>query len=77
MQVKIIEEKENPFFKRKEYLISLKHEKEATPSRNQLMEELKKIFKVDEKQIEIDYILGKKGISESIAKVKIYSSEKK
>ena len=71
MKIEVIEEKENPFFKRKEYKLLIKHENEATPSKNQLTEELKKMFGIDESKIKIEYIIGKKGISESIAKVKI------
>jgi ribosomal protein S24E len=75
MKIEIIEEKENPFFKRKEYKLLLRHENEATPSKNQLIEELKNMFGVDESKIKVDYIFGKKGVSESIAKVKVSKNE--
>ena len=73
MELKILEEKENPFFERKEFLILVKHENEATPSRESLAEEIEKMLKIKKEQIEIDYIRTKSGMSESLAKVKVYS----
>lgn len=71
VDVKMIEEKENPFFERKELKIELKHPGESTPKKQDVIKELASRFKVDEKSVEIDYIFTKKGVAESVAKVKI------
>ncbi len=71
MQVTVIEEKENPFFKRKELTLLLKHDASATPSKEELVKMLAASNGVDESQVVIDYIFTRKGISESLAKVKI------
>lgn len=71
MDITIQEEKENPFFKRKELSLLLKHPKSATPTKALLIKELASMYKADESQVVVDYIFTKKGISESFAKVKI------
>jgi small subunit ribosomal protein S24e len=76
MEIEIIEERENPFFERKDYTFLLKHEGKPTPSKKELVEKLKEKLGVEEGQIEIDYIFTKKGKSESTAKVRIYSKPK-
>lgn len=67
----IVEERENPFFKRKELIVLLKHDAESTPSKAEVVREVAAANKVDESQVVIDYIFTKKGISESLARVKI------
>lgn len=76
MEIEIIEERENPFFERKDCTLLLKHEGKSTPSKKELIEKLKEKFGAEEGQIEVDYIFTKKGKSESTAKVKIYSKPK-
>ncbi|MEM5802221.1 MAG: hypothetical protein QXQ18_02445 [Candidatus Aenigmatarchaeota archaeon] len=71
MEIIIIKEKNNTFFKRKELTLVLKHPAEATPSKAELTKVLAERHNVDISQIKIDYIFTKKGISESLAKVKI------
>ena len=71
MQMSVIEEKENPFFKRKEMLVLLKHGESSTPSKAEVVKTLASSNGVDESQVVIDYISTKKGICESLAKVKI------
>lgn len=71
MQIIVVDEKENPFFKRKEFVLLLKHDATSTPSKAELVKELATTNKVDESQVVIDYVFTKKGISESMAKVKI------
>ncbi len=73
MEMKIIEEKENPFFKRKEIKVELNHASSATPSKQELMKEIASKFSAAEDCIVIDYILSKKGKNEAVAKVKVYS----
>lgn len=77
MEVKILEEKENPFFKRKELKIQIKHENSATPSKAELAKQLAEKNSVDVSQVVIDYIFTKKGLAESFAKVKILKEKQK
>lgn len=71
MEIEVIEEKENPFLKRKELKLKLKHQNAPTPKKQDLIKELASRYSVQENQIFIDYIFTKKGLQESLAKVKI------
>lgn len=77
MEIEILEEKENPFLKRKELKLVLKHENAPTPSKQELKKELMSKFSVSENQVQIDYIFTKKGLCESLAKVKILEKGEK
>jgi len=71
MEIEILEEKENPFFERKEVKVNIKHLDAPTPSKEELKKELASKFSVDASLIQIDYIFTKKGVAESFAKVKV------
>ena len=77
MDFDILEEKENPFFGRKELKINIKHPNLATPPKQNLLKELASKYSVPEENIIIDYIFSKKGLNESTAKVKIYKEKPK
>ena len=77
MNIKVIEEKENPFFERKELTLELTHEGAATPPKDRLLEEMSSKYKVEKDFILIDYIFSKKGVNKSIAKVKVYKKKPK
>jgi len=77
MEIIVVEEKNNPFFKRKELTLVLKHPTLSTPSKTELEKILAETHKVDTSQVKIDYIFTKKGISESLAKVKILEEKPK
>ncbi len=77
MEISIIEEKENPFFKRKELIALIKHTAAATPSKSELVKNLATMNSVDESQVVIDYVFTKSGASESLAKIKILSEKPK
>jgi len=77
MEIFVESEKENPFFPRKELKIILKHPSAATPSKSELKKELASRYGCDESQIIIDYIFTKKGVCESLAKVKILKEKPK
>ena len=72
MEIKIVEEKENPFLERKELKIKIIHKGEATPSKASVEEIISKRFGVDVSHIIIDYIFTETGKAESLAKVKVY-----
>lgn len=77
MDIAIKEEKENPFLKRKDLKLEIKHLGSATPSKKELLKELAEKFSVSEDQVVIDYILTKKGISDSVIKAKILAEKPK
>jgi len=77
MKIKIVEEKETQFFKRKDLGIEVNHESAATPSKAGLAKELAAKCNVDEAQVVIDYIFTMKGLSKTIAKVKILKEKPK
>jgi len=71
MEIKIVKEKDNPFFKRKDLKVEVVHTGAPTPKTDDLEKELAKMYKVDESQVSVDYLLTKRGIGESTARVKI------
>jgi len=77
MEMKIITEKENPFLKRKEIVMELKHPDSPTPKKVDLVKTIASNNSVDESQVIVDYILTKKGISESVVKLKILKEKPK
>ena len=77
MKIKIVEEKENPFFKRKDLRVEVNHESAPTPSKAELSKELASKYNVDEAQVVIDYIFTMKGLSKTTAKVKILKEKPK
>lgn len=75
MEIKIAKEMDNPFFKRKDLQVEIVHMGAPTPKTDDLKKELAKMYKVDEAQVSVDYILTKRGIGESTARVKILSEK--
>jgi ribosomal protein S24E len=71
MEIKIVKEKENPFFKRKDLVLDLVHRGQATPKIDDVKKELAERYKVDASQVVVEYIMTKSGLNESSAKVKI------
>jgi len=76
MEITVTEEKENPFLKRKELKLRLKHLSSATPAKADIVKELAAKYSVADDQIVINYVYSVKGLSESIAKVKILQGAK-
>lgn len=71
MEIRILEEKDNKILKRKELLLEILHENRATPSREELSNEISKIINTPKEKITIDYILSKRGEQKAKAKIKI------
>lgn len=71
MEINIIEEKENPFFKRKDVKMRIKHLASGTPSKADITKEMASKYNVDESQFQIDYVFSQKGIGESFVKCKV------
>jgi len=75
MEIKITKKIDNPFFKRKDLRIDIIHKGAPTPRTDDLKKELGKMYKVDDSQVSVEYILTKRGIGESIAKVRILNEK--
>ena len=71
MEISVIEEKENPFFKRKDLKIRIKHPASPTPSKAEISKELASKYQVDQSQVQIDYIFSQRGLGESFMSCKI------
>jgi ribosomal protein S24E len=71
MQLKVVKERKNPFFKRLDLKLTLVHPGEATPSHQELTKKLASQYKVDPSQVVIDYIFSEKGAARSFAKVRL------
>lgn len=77
MDLNILEERENVLLARKELRLNIKHPSSATPKKQELLKELSEKYSVPEDHIIIDFIFSKKGMNESVAKVKIYKEKPK
>jgi len=77
MDIKILEEKDNKLLERKELKFCVKHEKAATPKKQDLIKELAAKYSVEEDHVVIDYVFTKKGMSLSDVKAKIYKEKPK
>ena len=75
MEITVIEEKENPFFKRKDLKIRVKHLGASTPSKAEIAKELASKYTVDESQVQIDYIFSQRGLGESFVSCKILNEK--
>lgn len=72
MTLKILEEKNNPLFRRKEIKASLKSE--ITPSRSHILELLSKKFEIPKENIKIKGIRGNFGVKDFSIEANIYHS---
>jgi len=72
MKIEILEDRENPLFKRK--LVKLIVESKITPSKIESMKIISDKFKVDESKIVIDKVQGKFGRNTFLVEAKIYNS---
>ncbi len=77
MEIEIIEEKENPFFKRKDLKINVRHLGTPTPSKADVSKELSEKYSVDVAQVQIGYIFSQRGLGESFVNVKILNEKPK
>ncbi len=73
MKIKILEEKENPLFNRKE--IKLEIEADVTPSHVEVEKLISEKFSTAPENIKINFIKGKFGIKKFLVITKIYKSK--
>ncbi len=77
MELTIVTEKENPFFKRKDLEVKVKHTGNSTPSKVDLTKELATKYSVDNSQVVINYVSSQRGIGETFIKCKILNEKPK
>jgi len=74
MEMKVVQEKENPLFSRKELVLEIKSN--SVPKREDVLKEVSKKFSAGEDLIRIQSIKGKFGVQIFSAIVDVYSSKK-
>jgi ribosomal protein S24E len=75
MEIKVLKETENPFFKRKDLVLDISHASGPTPKTDDVKRELAAKYNVDVSQVVVDYIMTKSGLNVSTAKVKILNEK--
>lgn len=76
MKISIINERENPFLKRKEIYIEINHSDKSTPAKAALQALLSKEFKKEVEHIDIRNIFSDYGKAKSKAKVFLWEEKK-
>ena len=76
MNFQVVNEKENPLFKRKEILMSLDYQGGSTPSRADLQKAFAEHFKVNVDSVEITKLLSENGLPRGKAWIKIWQDKK-
>ncbi len=76
MDYKIVSEKENPLFKRREIIINMDYDGSATPSKSALQSLFATKFSSDPKQVEISKILSENGMSRGKVWIKIWEEKR-
>ncbi len=77
MDAQILDERENVFFGRRDVKLLISHPQAPTPSKQEITKHLAEQRNVDESQVIIDYVFSKKGICESLVKLKILNEKPK
>ena len=77
MKIEIIEEKDNPFLKRKDLMIMIDHAGQPTPKKEDLTKFLAEKYKVESEKVEVVYIFSETGIARSKAKARIWKEKPK
>ena len=76
MEVKILEEKENPLLDRKELKVRIAHDA-ATPKISEVRDKLVAMLSVDKETLILDSFRSKFGARESIGFVKVYKTKER
>jgi ribosomal protein S24E len=77
MKVEIVEKRENPFFSRNEIRFRVEHEREATPSREKIREEIAKALDIDKDRVILIRMRSHYGRGISEGEANVYQSKKK
>jgi ribosomal protein S24E len=76
MKIEIKTEKENPFLERKEFMITILHDREPTPSKAAVQKFLSKELKQEATHVEVRQIMSRNGLGHSNAKVFVWKEPK-
>jgi len=76
MEVKILEEKENPLLDRRELKVKIAHDA-ATPKISEVRDKLAAMLGVDKETLILDSFKSKFGVRESIGFVKVYRTKER
>ena len=71
MEITVVNERENVFFRRKDLELEIAHAGEPTPRTDDIIAAMAAKYGVDRSQVVVVYIMTKKGSNESVAKVKV------
>ena len=74
MEIDIVEERENPLFKRKELTVEISHLKEATPTRDAFRKKIAALKNADLNTVVVQEIQSTFGMPKSKALVHIYDT---
>ncbi len=77
MEVEVISEKENPLLERREVMVRIKHTGAATPLRSEIRKLVAAKLSADDDKMIVGSLDQSFGVSESLAKVKIYKTRKR
>ncbi len=75
INIKTLEEKENPILKRKDLLLMIEHKGEATPKKEDILKMVEEKFKGDPQKIEIIYMFSEKGLAKTKVKLFIWKEK--
>lgn len=76
MEVKIMNQKENPLLKRKEIVFEAEHKGGVTPSKKEVRSRLAALLTADEKLLIVDEYASSVGSGTSCGRARLYSDEK-
>lgn len=75
LKIDVIEEKENPFLKRKDLMLTIEHKGLSTPKKDELEKQIAEKYKTDPQKVEIIYIFSQSGIATSKIKARIWEEK--
>ena len=75
LKIDVLEEKENPFLKRKDVMLIVDHTGTATPKVDDLISRLSEKFKVEPDKTEIVYIFSQPGVAKSKVKARFWKEK--
>lgn len=70
-----MDEKKNPILKRTDLMLTIDHTGQATPKREELIEQIAKKFKTTPEKIEIIYIFSETGMAKSKVKARVWEEK--
>jgi small subunit ribosomal protein S24e len=72
MKIDVLEKRENPILKRIDLLLSVNHDKQPTPKKEELAKGIAEMFKSVPEKVEIIYIFSEVGATKARVKAKVW-----